>query len=295
MAVKKRTEPDWQDLRMFLALGRFGSLSGAARTLRVNHATIARRIQSLEATLAERLVERRRDGYALTPAGTRLLAVASEMEAAVQGIGRGDADGQPRGLVRVNAPPALAQGFLIAELAGLAARHPNLDVELATDLRVVSLQRREADIAVRMVRPRDSDLVARRLVSVAYGFYGTPATCRRIAKGAAPVFVGFDEANAHMPESAWLAQQHPRARIAFRANHHVAQAAAARSGAGLALLPHYIGRTHGGLRSFPSYPVPPDREIWLITRQHDRKDLPIRTTVDFLAEAFSARRALFEA
>lgn len=280
---------------MFLALGRFGSLSAAARTLRVNHATIARRIQSLEATIGERLVERRRDGYALTAAGTRMLAVASEMETAVQGIGRGSADGQPRGLVRVNAPPALAQGFLIAHLAELAARHPNLDVELATDLRVVSLQRREADIAVRMVRPRDSDLVARRLVSVAYGYYGTRAICRGIEKGADPVFIGFDEANAHMPESAWLAQQHPRARVAFRATHHVAQAAAAQSNAGLALLPHYIGRTHKGLRPFASFPVPPDREIWLITRHQDRKDLPIRTAADFLAELFSSQRALFEA
>lgn len=280
---------------MFLALGRFGSLSGAARTLRVNHATIARRIQSLEATLDEKLVERRRDGYALTPAGSRMLAVVSEMEAAVQGIGRGGADGQPRGLVRVNAPPALAQGFLIGHLAALTRKHPNLDVELATDLRVVSLQRREADIAVRMVRPRDGDLVARRLVSVAYGYYGTRATCRSIGKGGEPVFIGFDEANAHMPESAWQAQHHPRARIGFRANHHVAQAAAAQSGAGLALLPHYIGRTQKGLEWFAPFPVPPDREIWLITRHQDRKDLPIRTVVDFLAALFSSRRALFEA
>lgn len=295
MAVKKRTEPDWQDLRMFLALGRFGSLSGAARTLRVNHATIARRIQSLEATLGEKLVERRRDGYTLTPAGTHLLDVTSEMEAAVQAIGRGGGGGQPRGLVRVNAPPALAQGFLVPHLAMLTTRHPGLDVEVATDLRVVSLQRREADIAVRMVRPRDSDLVAKRLVSVAYGFYGTRATCRRVEKGGEPVFVAFDEANAHMPESAWLAQQHPRARVAFRASHHVAQAAAAVADAGLALLPHYIGRTHRGLVPFAPLAVPPDREIWLITRHHDRRDVPIRTVVDFLADLFSSRRALFEA
>jgi molybdate transport repressor ModE-like protein len=294
MVVKKRTEPNWQDLRMFLALGRFGSLSAAARTLRVNHATIARRIQSLEATLGEKLVERRRDGYALTDAGTRMLAVTSEMEAAVQGIGRGTAEGQPRGLVRINAPPALAQGFLIPHLAELSARHPALDVELATDLRVVSLERRETDIAVRMVRPRDSDLVATRLVAVAYGFYGTRATCRRIAKGEAPTFVGFDEANAHMPEVGWLAREHPHARVSFRANNHFSQATAASASAGLALLPHYIGRTHKELRLYDRLPVPPDREVWLITRRHDRKDLPIRTAVDFLTEVFATERALFE-
>src|ERR1700744_5003483 len=107
MAEKKRTEPDWQDLRVFLALGRHGSLSAAARTLSVNHATIARRIQSLEATLGEKLVERRPEGYVLTPAGTQALAAASDMETAVQTLGRGGSDGSPRGLVRVNAPPAL--------------------------------------------------------------------------------------------------------------------------------------------------------------------------------------------
>lgn len=280
---------------MFLALGRFGSLSAAARALRVNHATIARRIQSLEATLEQRLVERRRDGYALTAAGSRMLAVTSEMEAAVQEIGRAGGDGRPRGLVRVNAPPALALDFIIRHLAGLTTRWPGLDVELATDLRVVSLERREADVAVRMVRPRDSDLVARRLVSVAYGFYGTRPICRRMAAGGEPVFIGFDEANAHMPEAAWLAQHHPRARIAFRANHHAAQALAAQAGAGLALLPHYIGRTHKGLQPCGPLPVPPDREVWLITRRQDRKDPAIRTVVEFVVELFSTRRALFEA
>ena len=93
MAEKKRTEPDWQDIRVFLALGRHRSLSAAARTLSVNHATIARRIRSLEATLGEKLVERRPDGYVLTAAGTQALAVASDMETAVQTLVRGGTDG----------------------------------------------------------------------------------------------------------------------------------------------------------------------------------------------------------
>src|SRR5262245_61951538 len=127
MADKKRTEPDWQDLRVFLALGRHGSLSAAARALSVNHATIARRIHSLEATLGEKLVERRAEGYVLTPAGTRALAAASDMETAIQTLGRAGADDTPRGLVRVNAPPALVHGFLVARLAQVPAQHPGLD------------------------------------------------------------------------------------------------------------------------------------------------------------------------
>lgn len=295
MAVKKRTEPNWQDLRTFLALGRHGSLSAAARVLGVNHATIARRIQSLEATLGDKLVERRPDGYVLTAAGTRTLGVASDMEAAARNVARGVADETPRSLVRINAPPALAQGFLLRHVATLPGRCPGLDIELATDLRVVSLERHQTDVAVRMVRPRDSDLIATRLAAVAYGYYGTRAGCRRVERGDAPVLIGFDEANAHLPEAIWQAQQHPRMRVAFRASHHVAQADAARAGAGLALLPHYIGRSTPGLQLSGLQPLPPDREVWLVTRRHDRRDPAIRRVVEFLAGVFAEARPLFEA
>ncbi|NIF66880.1 LysR family transcriptional regulator, partial [Burkholderia sp. Cy-647] len=89
MADQIRTTPDWEDIRVFVALARHGSLSAAARALSVSHATISRRIQSLEQALGERLVERRPDGYVLTPAGTRTLGSASEMEAAAAQLGRG--------------------------------------------------------------------------------------------------------------------------------------------------------------------------------------------------------------
>lgn len=295
MAVKKRTGPDWQDLRVFVALARHGSLSATARALSVNHATIARRIQSLELSLGHKLVERRRDGYALTAAGTRTLAAARDMEAAADALQRAGEDDAPRGLVRVNAPPALAQGFLIPHLASLTADHAGLDIELATDLRVVSLDRHEADVAVRMVRPRDGDVVAKRLAVVDYGFYGTAALGRRVAKGAAPVFVGFDEANADIPEAAWLAEHFPRARVAFRASHHAAQAAAAVAGAGLALLPHYIGRRTAGLRHCDLGALPAGREVWVITRRQGREQMPVRTVVDALVALFARERALFEA
>ncbi|MEK6345962.1 MAG: LysR family transcriptional regulator [Burkholderia sp.] len=295
MAEKKRTEVDWQDVRVFLALGRHGSLSAAARALGVNHATISRRIQSLEATLGEKLAERRPEGYVLTPAGTRALSVASDMESSVQTLGRGGADDAPKGIVRVNAPPALSQGFLIRKLAELPIRHPGLDIDLATDLRSISLERHEADIAVRVDRPEDGDFIAKPVGSMAYGFYGTPAACERIEAGGALTLVSFDEASTYIPDAGWLSQQYPQARVAFRASNHVAQAAAARSGVGLALLPHYIGRQEPELRPCAIGPTRPPREIWLLLRRQDRKDLPIRTVVEHVARVFDEARALFEA
>jgi DNA-binding transcriptional LysR family regulator len=291
---KKRSEPDWQDLRVFLALGRHGSLSAAARALSVNHSTILRRVRSLEATLGMKLVERRPESYVLTPDGTRTLTIAGEMEAAVQRLGRGEADGSPRGMVRVNAPPGLSQGFLIGKLAELPVRYPGLDIDLATDVRRVSLERHVTDIAVRIDRPDDGDFLAKLIGPLVYGFYGTASVCAQFEAGVDPVFVGFDEVNAYVPEAIWMARQYPRARMAFRANNQVAQAAAASAGAGLALLPHYIGRRSPELRLCPHLPVLPAREIWLLTRRQDRKNLAIRTVADYLTQLFADERSLFE-
>lgn len=248
---------DWQDLRVFLALGRHGSLSAAARIPGVNHATIARRLHALEESMGEELVERRPDGYVLTVAGTQVPAAASDMEAAVRSIGRREDGDVLHGLVRVNAPPALSQGFLAQRLARLAGEHTGLDVDLATDIRAVSLERHETDIAIRMSRLENGDVIARRLGVVGYSFYATPALCRRIAAGEAPVFIGFDEADVHVPEAAWLSRQFPRARVVFRAGNRAMQAVAALSGAGMALLPHYIGEAVAGLQACILGPVPP--------------------------------------
>jgi molybdate transport repressor ModE-like protein len=294
MADRKRTALDWEDVRVFLALARHGSLSAAARTLGVNHATIARRIRALESSTGEKLVERRPDGYVLTPAGTHVLTAASDMEAAAQMIGRSGPDGTPAGLVRINAPPALAHGFLAARLAAITRLYPALDIDLATDIRGVSLERHEADIAIRLGRPDDGDVMARPLVTIGYGFYGTPEACEHVERGGEPIFIGFDEADVHVPEAGWLARTFPGARLAFRAGNQFAQAIAARSGAGVALLPHYIGRPEADLRGCDIAPVPPSRDAWLITRRRDRKAPAIRAVADHIAGMFDAERALFE-
>lgn len=297
MADRKRTEVDWQDVRVFLALGRYRSLSAAARALQVNHATIARRIQSLEHSMGEKLVERRPDGYLLTAAGELALEAATGMEAAAQLLTRAGSGGgeQLRGVVRINAPPALAHAFLTAQLARLTSVHPGLDIDLATDLHSVSLERRQADIAVRIGKPNDGDLIAQPVGKLAFGFYGTDEWCSAVEQGMPPVFVSFDEQHSDMPDGIWLAQQFPRARVALRAENQVLQATAARAGAGIALLPHYIGRQVPGLRPCALSPVPPAREVFLLIRGQDRNARPVRTVMRHLVDAFKQSRALFGA
>jgi len=299
MAEQIRTDADWEDIRVFIALARHGSLSGAARALSVNHATVARRMSSLQQTLGETLVQRRPNGYVLTAAGDRALAAANDMETAAAALSRGGADhtrkGSVKGLVRISATPGMAQGFLVGRIAKLASLYAGLDIEIATDVRTVSLERREADIALRFGRPKDGDLIARHAVTFGYGFYGSAEWRRRIKRGAALVMIGFDEASAQIADAQWLARQFPRARVALRTDNQFAQAAAAEAGAGIALLPHFIGRANNALAPCLPDHAPPSRELWLVTRRQDNKEISIRTVIEFLMQIFADERRLFEA
>ena len=292
MSVQNRSAFDWEDARVFIALARYGSMSAAARSLGVSHVTVARRIAALERAVGERLAERRPDGYVLTPAGTRVLAAANDMENAAAALVRGGAVDRPTGLVRINAPPTISQGFLISRLAMLTSEQPGLDIELATDVRTVSLERRETDIALRLARPQDGDVIARCLVLLGFGFYGTEACCRRIAEGDDPVFIGFDEINAHLPEATWLSRSFPRGRVAIRTNNHFAQAIAAREGGGVALIPHFVGRQDPLLHRCVLEPPPSSRGLWMVMRRQDRKDMTIRTVADFIADVFTREHVM---
>ncbi|GAB7521476.1 LysR family transcriptional regulator [Paraburkholderia sp. 2C] len=285
---------DWEDVRIFAALVRHGSLTSAARALAVTHATVARRIASLEHALGEKLVERRPDGYVLTEAGNRAISATTEMETAAATLIRGGRYDGPKGLVRISATPALSERFLAARLAVLTAKYPALDVELASDLRDVSLERREADIVLRFGQHVDDATVSTRLATLGYGFYANAEWQHHVANGVAPVFIGFDEANADIPDASWLFKAYPHARIALRANNQAAQAVIAGLGAGIALLPHFIGRTDPLLVPCALSEKPPSRELWLVRRRQDSESMPVTVVCEFLAKQFEHDSALFE-
>lgn len=293
MADQKRTDIDWQDVRIFVALARHGSLSAAARMLAVNHATIARRLHSLEESLGEKLVERRPEGYVLTAAGTHALEAATDMEQAAQILGRGMTDGAPSGLVRINASPGLSSGFLVSRLPALATRYPKLDIDLAPALRSISLERHEADIAIRFDKPKDGDVIARKVATVGFGFYGTEDACLSVESGNDPVLIGFNEADAYLSASTWMTRHFPRARVAFRAKDQFLQAIAARSGIGLALIPHYIGRSDPELRECDLGAAPASKDVFVLTRTRDKKDSSIRAVADELVAMFEQESDLF--
>ncbi len=168
---------DWDHLRVFLAVARHGQLLAAARRLRLNHATIARRLDALEAALGTPLFDRRPTGTVLTAAGERLLPVAERIETDVLGIAETfrDEEQEVSGTVRIGAPDGLGNYFLAGELGMLAARHPGLTIELVPLPRTFSLSRREADLAIVLDRPTEGRLVVARLTDYTLSVYAARA------------------------------------------------------------------------------------------------------------------------
>jgi DNA-binding transcriptional LysR family regulator len=147
---------NWDDARILLAVSRSRNLSAAARTLGTSHTTVARRLAALQRDLDLRLLDRTPEGPRLTVGAVELVRLAEQMEAAANAIQRQLAGKERRleGRVRVTSTEAMGACLLAAPLAELAARHPGLTIELVPDPRALSLARREADIAIRLLRSR---------------------------------------------------------------------------------------------------------------------------------------------
>jgi DNA-binding transcriptional LysR family regulator len=294
MPDRKRTAYlDWEDIRYFVALARHGTLSATARALRVNHATVARRVASLEIVLRRTLFERRADGYLLTVDGKAVLEEASAMdEAALSVFRRLDAGTELSGLVRLTAGRILAESFLIDRLSGFHERYPAIDVELIGEARVVSLARREADIALRFGSPKDSELVARRLGGIAFGLYVSPAYRDRLEQGETPSFIGFDDESDFVAEAEWLTREFGDKRFAFRGNTQASQAAAARAGYGVALLPRYLAVNDQRLMQVSLGERLPLRDVWLLLRRELARVPRVRALGDYLIELFRREKRL---
>jgi DNA-binding transcriptional LysR family regulator len=288
MPVKKRTAGvDWEDVRYFVALARRGTLSATARELRVNHATVARRVASLEDALGRPLFDRRADGYALTADGKAVLDEARAMdEAALSVLRRLDAGTELNGLVRLTVGRVLAERFLIDRLRAFHARYPAIDLEIVGGSRVLSLARREADLALRYGSPKDSELIARRVATIGFGLYASLGYRDKIAAGTMPAFIGFDEESDFVAEAAWLAQEFGERRFSFRTSSQTTQAAAARAGFGVALLPRYVAATDPGLVPVSLANRLPEREVWLIIRRDLRNVPRVRALTDYLVAMF---------
>ncbi len=232
----------WDDVRLFLALCRARTVGGAAQALGVDTSTVSRRLAALEQALAAALFDRGRDGIVATPAAEALMPVAEQMEDAMARFARA-ADGLERevsGLVRLTCPVDLAEVIVLPLLPALLARHPGLRLTIDAAESVLDLTRREADLALRVVRPTRGDLVVTRLRTVQWTLAATPALARELgplrAWSDAP-WVGWGPGMASVGPARWLAQHAAELEPALRSDSLAVQLAGVRAGIGVALVP----------------------------------------------------------
>lgn len=288
---------DWDDLRLLLAIARAHSLSGAARTLAVNHATVFRRLAAIEERLGVRLFDRHKGGYVPTAAGEEIVRVATAIDEQVADLDRRvtGRDLRLEGTLRVTTVDTLATTLLAPVFAQFASTYPGVTLELTVANAIASLSRREADVAVRPTPEPPEGLVGRRIAELAIAVYGS----RGYLKAAGTLderehtWIAPDDSLSHLAVAKWLDRLKP-ARIALRSDSMQAMCAAAEAGVGLAALPCYLADPRKELVRFA--PPRPDFAVglWILTHEDLRRTARVRAFIDVTAAALAAKRALIE-
>lgn len=289
----------WDDARVFLAVQRSGSHGGAARLLGVDVSTVGRRVAALERALGARLFERTRVGVALTVAGGAFLAHAARMEEAADAAVRelGGADARVTGSVRLTATDGVLHALLLPALGALRRAHPGLVLEVAPDLRTFSLPRREADVAVRLFRPKEQSLVVRRLGTLHFRLFASRAYLARhgapasVAELAGHDLVGFDASIDGSPLQRWLQRQVPSPRWALRSTTVTAQVVACAHGLGIAALPTVVARREEALVPVLSSLEPFPLAVWSAVHEDLHRKARVTAVLRWLQEVFQQAAA----
>src|SRR3954470_10698375 len=286
-------DANWDDLRVFLTLAREGTLSTAAKSLGVSHPTVARRVQALEKQIGARLFERLPDRFVPTAAGEELLADTEAMEKAALSINRRSAglSDTVSGVVRLSAGEAMA-AWLARHLPELRRSLKQIEFELTASHTLANLSRREADLLIREQVPDLGGIVARKLGRVAYAIYGHRALARSKADLKSLPWIGFDDDHAYMPGQAWLHDLLGGAKPVIRGNNWLVLREGCRAGAGLAVLPCYLGDADPQLHRIGSVLPEVFADQWLLVHR-DLRALPrVRAVMDAVIDLFQRERAL---
>jgi DNA-binding transcriptional LysR family regulator len=289
----------WDDVRLFLALCRARTVASAANTLRVDASTVSRRLATLEEELGAALFDRHREGITATEAAENLMPVAEEIEAsmmrfanAAQGLER-----EASGLVRIACAPDVAVVLLLPLFEELRARHPALRIEVEESTTPLDLTRREADLAVRVLRPVRGNLVVTRLMQAPWVLAASPALAASIRKlrawGDVP-WISWTERTAHAPQPRWLAKHAREIEPVLRTDSFALQIAAAAAGLGVVLLPEPSAAHHGlcHVKLAPALEAAakdwPVSELFLVTHRALRDVPRVRVVWDLLVARLGA-------
>lgn len=286
------TTVDWDNVRIFLAVARAGQILLAAKRLGLNHATVARRMTSLEDALNTRLLTRRTNGCELTQAGEEFLAFAERVETEMLSArsALGDEDVAIAGTVRIGAPDGFGVSFLAPILPQLTIRHPELRIQLVPVPVSFSLSRREADIAITVDLPAQGRLVAKRLVDYSLALYasqsyldenGTPPSIDDLRSHR---LVGYVEDLVINPSLHYAPELTRDWHPSFEISSALGQVATVRAGGGIGILHTFIAQDYPELVPvLPSHKI--KRSYWLSYHESVRSLRRIKVVADFISAA----------
>jgi DNA-binding transcriptional LysR family regulator len=291
---------NWDDVRLFLAVARAGQILAAARRLGINHATLGRRLTTMEQDLRTRLLIRRTNGCELTAEGEILFRAAERMEtemlAAQAATGR--VDSAISGTVRIGAPDGFGVSFLASRLGRLTERHPELKLQLVPIPRSFSLSQREADIAITIERPEQGRLVSSKLTDYTLGLYASQAYLADRGKPESTDDlkrhrrIGYVEDLIFSPSLDFTGGVMRNWDAGFEISSAIGQTEAVRSGAGIGILHNYVARRYGELvRVLPDITI--RRSYWTTYHETTRDLVRVKTVVSFLREMVDEDRHIF--
>lgn len=284
---------NWDCLKYFIAVGRSGTLSGAASSLDSNPATIGRYIAQLEEDLGYSLFLKHARGYSLTDEGQKLFSQMEPMAQAVHSAGHSPRSDSLEGEIKLAVPESVAHYILLPRLQHFQAANPKLSIEMLVSRQIADLARREADLAVRIVEPhqRDfsADYIAKQVGEFRFGLYVNSAVYKKLGKNAkgwkSLPHVSWDTTWIKLPMVEWLKEIFPQSRPILRSNSMQAHVQAVKGGEVLAMLPRYIGQADRELCEI-DFPLSHTRhELWLFYHHDLRGSLRVKALADFIDES----------
>ncbi len=283
---------NWDDMRYLLAVARSGSMSGAARLLEVNHATVIRRVRSLEDQLGTALFDRIGHNYVITPAGQVAFDAAEKMELQSVGVERqvlGHVS-DLSGTIRVTAPEPLGRDFLLPATAQFMSLYPQIMVDLSFSMRSYDLGLREADVALRVTDTPPEDLVGTKIATLIMAVY-VPAGSGLRAKDIDKV-IAMSTLDPQTP--GWASRYCPQARIGLITDSPSLEVEAIKQGFGAGRLPCAMGDKDPELERVSDIPLEDGSQLWMLTHVDVRSNARIRVFRDYMLDFMAEREDLMK-
>ena len=288
---------NWDDYRYFLAISRKRSLTAASRSLGVSQPTVSRRLQALERTLQVRLFNRTRSGYELTQEGSELLETASHIEEQLEQVDRKifGKDLELKGELRVTCTDFFLDGYLAPHAWKFLKDNPGIDFSIACTQSVLSLSRRDADIALRFTQKPADTLAGRCLTKVHYAAYASNQSAKTRFKADSRDqwhWIGLQD---DFYNRMLFGSTFPTGQFKHRVDSMSALHSMARSGLGIALLPCYVGDRDAKLRRVDPEPYPESTlELWLLYHPDIRKMQRVQLFAEYIGDQILKDSDLFE-